>query len=280
MLVVALAQLNSNDNIERNVNQISDLILQASNEKPEVKLIIFPENSLFFRIKSLDQLIPVKLDSDFFKKIQRVVNQTKISVHLTTAILDSDEQVYNASLLMQPNETIQIKYRKIHLFDIELEGQKPIRESDVFSRGLSPVTFDFMGFKFGSSICYDLRFSELYSVYAAHKVDVLLIPSAFLVETGRAHWHVLMRARAIESQCYVLAPAQSGKHFSESSDDSAQTKEKSVYRETYGHTLAVGPWGEVIAEKESGVGLVYVEICTTKILSVRKQIPMSSHRRL
>jgi nitrilase len=125
------------------------------------------------------------------------------------------------------------------------------------------------GWKIGLSICYDLRFSELFLTYAKQAVDLILVPSAFLVPTGRAHWHVLLRARAIEAQAYVLAAAQGGKHIS-----------GKAQRETFGHTLAVGPWGEVISELEEAPGHIIIELRPESITKVREQIPMDGHRRL
>ncbi len=174
-------------------------------------------------------------------------------------------------MLISPFAEPRIVYKKIHLFDITLEGQKPIRESDVFTNGEMSTVFEIDGIKFGSSICYDIRFAELYNLYAKQEVDVILIPAAFLVKTGKAHWDVLLRARAIENQSYVLAPAQTGKHQSTSSEQS---------RETYGHTTAVGPWGDVIECLSDGMDILFVNIDPENCRAVRRQIPMNSHRRL
>lgn len=271
MLKVALAQLNSNDDIQNNLKIIIQLIDEAALQTSKPSLILFPENSLFFRIHADDKVTALDLDSEVWQQLQKKSEQTGISLHLTTAILDHDKKVYNASVLVQPNLPLKITYRKIHLFNITLAGQKAIRESDVFADGGSPSVFEFQGFKFGSSICYDVRFSELYSAYARQEVDVILVPAAFLVKTGQAHWDALLRARAIESQCYVLAAAQAGVHRSAKGDMS---------RDTYGNTLAIGPWGQILQQKVEGVGLVYVDILKAEIASVRAQIPMKSHRRL
>jgi predicted amidohydrolase len=158
----------------------------------------------------------------------------------------------------------------MHLFDIELEGQKPIRESAVFSRGLSGKLRDFNGWRVGESICYDMRFSELYSGYAYAQADLVLVPSAFLVETGRAHWEILLRARAIESQCYVVASAQVGTHNSTKSQ---------AERRTFGHSLAIDPWGNIEADLGESEGVRIVHLSKDKIRKVREQIPMVNHRR-
>lgn len=271
MLKIALAQLNSNDDIQSNLNTILKLIDEANAHVQKPDLILFPENSLFFRIRSEDQVRALELSSPIWSELQAKSDQTKIALHLTTAILDQDKKVYNASVLIEPGTELKITYRKIHLFNITLSGQKPIRESDVFADGAEPSTFKFKGFKFGSSICYDVRFSELYSAYARAEVDVILVPAAFLVKTGMAHWDSLLRARAIESQCYVLAAAQAGTHRSSLGEAS---------RDTFGNSVVIGPWGQIIQQKVEGVGLAYAEINKAEIASVRAQIPMKSHRRL
>lgn len=269
---VALAQMTSVNNLEYNFQQIEKIILECDKKSAELKpqIIIFPENSLFFRIDDGEKIQPLSVTDLIFQKLKKLSKTTNTYLHLTTAMLDSDK-VWNASVLISPFDEPRIVYKKIHLFDIALEGQKPIRESDVFANGDVSSVFEIEGIKFGSSICYDIRFAELYSLYAKQSVDVILIPAAFLVKTGKAHWDVLLRARAIENQSYVLAPAQTGRHLSTSSEQS---------RETYGHTMAVGPWGDVIECLSDGVDVLLVNIDPENCRAVRRQIPMQSHRRL
>lgn len=263
--------MNSVDHIETNLKTILDLIDLANSQSEKPKLIVFPENCLFFRIDLAAGLTTIETQSAVCEKLQAKAKQVGINLHLTTALKDVDGKIYNGSILITEVGSIEIVYRKVHLFDIALTGQKPIRESDVFSGGALPSTFTIGGIKFGSSVCYDIRFSELYAKYAKAEVDVVLVPSAFLVKTGQAHWEVLLRARAIESQCYVLAPAQAGIHKSHSSN---------LQRETYGNTIAVDPWGKILQVKEENVGLIYIEISKDLIKNVRQQIPMKSHRKL
>lgn len=268
---VALAQLTSVDDISKNLKSIEGLVKEASEKN--ARLIIFPENSLYLRVKEGESIPEITFKTLQIERIKEISYENKIHIHLTLPFKEEGlEKLVNASLLFSPSGQIEIVYRKIHLFDIELEGQKPIKESDVFSPGKDSTTFTLDGFKFGSSICYDLRFSELYRNHAKEEVDAVVVPAAFLVKTGAAHWEVLLRARAIESQCYMLAPAQVGTHCS--------AKDTDLKRETYGHTLVIGPWGNIIAENKSAVGLVFVELEKSEITKVRKQIPMKSHRRL
>lgn len=315
---IALAQLNSSDDVSHNVDVITGLVESAAAvEKPEI--IFFPENSLFFRFNLNAEVKALTLRSEEILSLCKLSSKTNTALHLTTALkVESTKEelvknelskkesnststqspipmptseptsaqkltltptkpqslrpnIFNASFLIQPNQAPQILYRKIHLFDIALKDQKPIKESDFFAYGAQENIFEYKGFKFGSSICYDVRFSELYLKYARQAVDVILVPAAFLVKTGQAHWDILLRARAIESQCYVLAAAQAGKHV---------RSDATVFRETYGNSLIVDPWGQIVARKEEGVGLIYAKLDKKQIESVRTQIPMAQHRRL
>lgn len=265
---IGIAQLSSNDDIQQNYEQIKKILLNAKSEKPEV--IFFPENSLFFRISPSAAIQPVSLNDKVIFDLKEICAEVKIAIHLTTAVTEND-QVFNASIWIDTNLNAKIIYKKIHLFDIALDGQLPMRESDVFVHGNDPVIFNINDFKVGSSICYDVRFAELYSVYAKAEVDVILVPAAFLVKTGLAHWEVILRARAIESQCYVIAPAQSGGHRSALGE---------FKRETFGHSLLIDPWGQIIQTKTEGIGCFFAELDRNHIQNVRKQIPMKTHRRI
>ncbi|NJM10425.1 MAG: hypothetical protein HC883_06135 [Bdellovibrionaceae bacterium] len=174
----------------------------------------------------------------------------------------------NSTILFEAGKGPRVVYTKVHLFDVDVEGAPPVRESELFVNGDHPAILDFHGWKIGLSICYDLRFAELYLNYA-QAVDLILVPSAFLVPTGEAHWHTLLRARAIEAQAYVAAPAQGGEHGS-----------GDQFRSTYGHSLVVDPWGRVVVDMKLETGLQTVELVREAIEKVRRQIPMKSHRRL
>ena len=265
---IGIAQLNSNDDFQRNFSQIKKIILEAQHEKPAA--IFFPENSIFMRVDSDSGIKAISLQDEMMLELKEICTQTQISIHLTTPILE-DGKFFNASVWIDAKLGASIVYRKMHLFDIELIGERPIRESDVFTNGEKPTIFNINNFKVGSSICYDIRFAELYSTYAKAEVDVILVPAAFLVKTGRAHWEVLLRARAIESQCYVVASAQSGLH---------QSSSGGFERETFGHSMIINPWGEVMAFKANGVGVFFAELSQELLLNVRKQIPMKNHRRI
>src|SRR5690606_14018795 len=159
---------------------------------------------------------------------------------LTTPIKGEAGKAKNATLYWPPGQPAKVVYSKIHLSDVEVDGAPPVRESDHFWPGEKAETWQILVWRFGLSICFDFRFAELYAHYAG-VLDAILIPSAFLVPTGEAHWNVLIRARVIENQAFVIAPAQTGAHRSETG----------AVRKTYGHSMVVDPWGRVLLD-ESG----------------------------
>lgn len=178
----------------------------------------------------------------------------------------SPERPYNTSVVFAGGRLIA-RYRKIHLFDVDLPDGTVLKESQGNSAGEEVVTVD-LGpeIRLGLSICYDLRFPELFARQRARGSQVLTVPAAFTKTTGQAHWHTLLRARAIETQCYVVAAAQWGEH--------------PLGRKTFGHSLIIDPWGEVIAELAEGVGFVIADVLPTKVESVRSHMPLEAHRRL
>lgn len=266
---VAICQTTSVDSVEKNLSSMIQQMTEVLKKDPSVRLILFPENVLYMRIREGEAIEGIALDSVYFKKLAQFSLTNKVNIHLGSVPLLIDGKLYNSSVLITEQAKIESTYQKIHLFDIQLSGQAPIRESDVFAFGKKPETFEIDGWKFGQSICYDIRFSELYSEYAKQKVDAILIPAAFLTKTGEAHWEVLNRARAIENQSYVLSSAQGGVHKSESGQ-----------RETFGHSIAVDPWGRILQVLSRDVDYFIVELKKELIKEVRTQIPMEKHRRL
>ncbi len=271
MNLIAVAQLNSTDNIEANYSQVAEQIRAASDLNPKPQIIFFPENTLYFRISNADTVQSVNTDHPVVKKIEDLARQNKMAVHFTTAF-EVGGKTFNSSVLISAQGETEVLYHKIHLFDVAIPGQAPISESKVFSRGESSRVFKVGEMNIGSTICYDVRFAELFGVYAKQGVQAIVVPSAFLVKTGQAHWMTLLKARAIESQCFVIAAAQAGKHTS--------TKFPGEIRETYGHSVVFDPWGDLVVIKESGVGIITADLDLTRCENVRRSIPMASHRRL
>ena len=174
--------------------------------------------------------------------------------------LERDERFANRSLLIAPDGSIRARYDKIHMFDVEVGDGQNYRESRAYRPGARAVLADMEAARLGLTICYDVRFPHLYRKLAQAGADILTIPAAFTRVTGEAHWHVLVRARAIETGCFVIAPAQGGRH-----EDG---------RETFGHSLIVSPWGEVIAEKADDTpGFIVADLDLDQVAKARARIP-------
>lgn len=269
-LTVAVVQMNSIDDVDVNFDQIQNLLGRIfQNANPQ--LVAFPENCLYMRIIEGECVKGFSLAHAVFHKLSELAQKYNSNLHLGSVPLLIDGVLHNSSVLVAANGEVSPTYQKIHLFDIQLEGQEPIRESDVFAYGKKAQSFDFSGWKIGQTVCYDLRFSELFSIYSEQEVDAIMVPAAFLVKTGQAHWETLLRARAIESQVYILASAQGGTHHGI----------RGGSRETYGHSLIIDPWGQKVAQVEdSAEGFVVATLSKNRIETIRKQIPMGKHRRL
>jgi deaminated glutathione amidase len=175
------------------------------------------------------------------------------------------ERLANRSFLIGPQGDILARYDKIHMFDVDLAGGESYRESAVFRPGEAAVLAALPWGMLGMTVCYDLRFPHLYRALAQGGADFLSVPSAFTVPTGKAHWHILLRARAIENGCFVFAPAECGEH--------------AEGRRTYGHSLMVAPWGEILAEAGDEVGFITAEIDTDRIAKARNMVPSLAHDR-
>jgi predicted amidohydrolase len=177
----------------------------------------------------------------------------------------SDTKIANRSFVLNPAGEIAAWYDKIHMFDVDLPNGESYRESKNYQPGDRAVVADLPWGKLGLSICYDLRFPYLYRALAHQGADFLCVPAAFTKVTGEAHWHSLLQARAIENTCFVFAPAQTGKH-----DDG---------RSTYGHSLIVDPWGEVLADGGTEVGYVTADIDMARVAEARDRVPSITHDR-
>eukprot|EP00527_Entomoneis_sp_CCMP2396_P008399 CAMPEP_0198147612 /NCGR_PEP_ID=MMETSP1443-20131203/36900_1 /TAXON_ID=186043 /ORGANISM="Entomoneis sp., Strain CCMP2396" /LENGTH=341 /DNA_ID=CAMNT_0043812021 /DNA_START=204 /DNA_END=1229 /DNA_ORIENTATION=+ len=195
-------------------------------------------------------------------------------LHVLVDDSNDDKRVYNTHLVLDENGEIKAIYRKIHLFDVSIPGQVQLRESDSTAAGHEIILCDTPIGRMGLTTCYDVRFSEIYVKLVEQGAEILLVPSAFTVPTGKAHWHVLLRARAIESQCYVIAAAQFGSH--------------NAKRSSYGHSLVVDPWGQVLADA-GGVdspqdgnlptpSIITAEIDLDNMASIRQRLPIQQHR--
>jgi deaminated glutathione amidase len=207
-------------------------------------------------------------ESAALEAIRDAAAAAQIWVHLGSMAVRSglDELLYaNRSLVIDNKGAVRARYDKIHLFDVDLPSGESWRESNAYRPGTEAVLLDSPLGAMGLSICYDMRFPDLYSALAKAAVDVICVPAAFTVPTGRAHWHTLLRARAIEAEAFVIAAGQSGTHADG--------------RETYGHSLVVDPWGDIVLDMGEGEGLAVVDLDFARIQEVRTQIPVHANRR-
>lgn len=267
-LRVLLLQMTSVDSVAANLKQLKSQLAQVPHLF-SLDLISLPENSLYFHLsKNKNSFSGMTLEDPAFAELQEYCEKFHLSIHVGSVPLSVGEGVANATVWLSPQEEPRCVYQKIHLFDVEVEGHPPIRESDQFVHGCAPSILELKGWRLGLSICYDLRFCELYLEYVRQGAHVLLVPSAFTVPTGRAHWHCLLKARAIEFQCFVVAAAQSGTH-------------PGSQRITFGQSGVYGPWGQELGHiREEGPGFLDVTLDPSLLWTARRQIPMSQHRRL
>ncbi len=179
-------------------------------------------------------------------------------------------RLYNTSLVFAPDGTELARYRKIHLFDITTPDGQGYRESDTYGAGDAVVACDVAGMKVGLAICYDLRFAELFLALRRQGAELVVLPAAFTLQTGKDHWEVLLRARAIEMQCWLAAPACTGKHVDAGGEA----------RFTYGHSLIADPWGHVVAKASDGEGWASAAIDRTLLDRTRANMPVLEHRKL
>jgi deaminated glutathione amidase len=263
---IAALQMVSTPDVPRNLEAARALIGQAA--QAGAGLVALPEYFCLMGRADTDKLAVAEADGD--GPIQRMLSQAAREHGLwvvggTLPLRTADPaRVRNSCLVYGPDGQRAARYDKIHLFSFD-NGREHYDEARVLERGGQAVALDCAGWRVGLSVCYDLRFPELYRELARPPCDLLCVPSAFTHTTGQAHWELLLRARAVENQCYVLAPAQGGRHENG--------------RRTWGHSLVVDPWGEVLGCREEGEGVVLAELDRTRLASVRQQLPALSHRR-
>jgi nitrilase len=181
-----------------------------------------------------------------------------------------EDKLFNTSLVFGPDGVERARYRKIHLFDITTPDGQGYKESALYGAGNAVVTCDAGGMRLGLAICYDLRFAELFLALRRAGADLIMLPAAFTLQTGKDHWEVLLRARAIETQCWIAAPACTGAHV----EGKGQT------RFTYGHSLIADPWGHIVAKASDGLGWASATIGKDFMARVRADMPVLEHRKL
>lgn len=266
---VACLQLCSGDNPAANLDTVARLLAAAADQG--VQLALLPENFAFMGgdLERKRRFAREEVPSIVLPFLAAAASRHRLYLVGGSLLRQAPAgKLRNSCPVFDPDGRCLASYDKIHLFDIELPSERHC-ESELIEPGAGPVWLDLPGWRLGLSICYDLRFPELYRHYAAAGCQLLSIPSAFTVPTGAAHWEVLLRARAIENQAYVLAPAQGGDHPGG--------------RRTYGHSLIVDPWGEVLARgsaRTDGGELLIAELDHERLQQVRQRLPALQHRRL
>jgi predicted amidohydrolase len=262
----AVVQLNSQADVDANLARVEPLVARAAEGGAE--LVALPENFPFMRDEATGPHPAAQpLDGPIvgFLRAQARRHGIVLAGGTFPEAIPGDTRVYNTSVVVERDGAVAAVYRKIHLFDVELPGVS-LTESRGVAPGKEVVVADTSLGKLGLSVCYDVRFPELYRALGELGAQLLLVPSAFTVPTGRDHWEVLLRARAIENQCFVVAAAQVGRH--------GRT------RETWGHSLVVDPWGRVLVEASDGEGVAFADLDAAELERVRERLPALRHRRL
>jgi len=262
----ALIQLNSSDDPAENLPVTCDYLDQAA--KGGAGFILTPEvtNCVSASRTRQQEVLHLEADDPTLTGLRDRANQHGVWLLIGSLALktdDADGRFANRSFLIDPKGKITARYDKIHMFDVQVSETETYRESAGYRPGEAATLADMGLAKLGMTVCYDIRFPYLYRSLAQAGAEILTVPSAFSPVTGAAHWEVLLRARAIETGAYVLAPAQTGTHNT--------TRGKA--RKTYGHSLAVDPWGKVIADGGTDPGVIYVDLDLRKVAQARQRIP-------
>lgn len=262
----ALVQLRTGLSPEPNLDQATRLIREAAASGADYVLTPEVSNMMQLNREALFAQLCSEADDPSLRAYRALAKELNIHLHIgSLALKASPDRAVNRSFLISPQGAILASYDKIHMFDIDLDNGESYRESANYQPGETAVLADLPWGRFGLTICYDLRFPALYRALAEAGASFITVPSAFTRPTGEAHWHTLLRARAIENGCFIFAAAQGGLHENG--------------RETFGHSLIVDPWGEVLAEGGVDPGVIMASIDPSKVAKVRKSIPSLRHGR-
>ena len=274
VFTAACVQFTAARDYEPNIRLVSDLVRRARDAGAD--FVLTPENTGLIepigklrREKARDEanhpVLAALREVACETGVWLLIGSLAVDISREPGIPEGERRLANRSYLIDAAGGVAARYNKIFMFDVDLAGGESYRESNAFRPGELAVLAATPWGVLGMTICYDLRFPHLYRSLAQAGADFLAIPSSFTVPTGKAHWHVLMRARAIENGCFVLAPAQWGEHAER--------------RQTYGHSLIVDPWGEVLADAGKGVGIITATIEPARVAEVRRMLPSLSHDR-
>lgn len=264
---VGLVQMCTGRDVDANLTELARLVREAAAGgaeyvlTPEVSVLMENDRARLFAATAPEE------GNRAIGHCAALARELGIWLHLgSMGILVSPDKIANRSFLFAPDGSIAARYDKIHMFDVELPGGESYRESRSFEPGRTAVLADLPWGVLGLTICYDIRFPGLYRALAKAGADFIAVPSAFTVPTGQAHWHTLLRARAIEAQCFIFAAAQAGEHENG--------------RKTFGHSLVVSPWGEILAEAdEVRPSVIWADVNSQAIAEARRRVPSLEHDR-
>jgi deaminated glutathione amidase len=264
---IALCQTNSGEDVPDNEEQVVGLIEEAAAGGADLAALpeVWPRQGSAGQIRETAEPVP----GHRTELLAELAARHRMWVHGGSVLELDGDRVFNTSVLFDRSGELVATYRKIHLFDADPPGAVPSRESSVFSAGDQVVTAETEFGRVGLSICYDLRFPELYRALAVQGATILFVPAAFRFETGADHWEPLLRARAIEDQAFVVAAAQWGTWGPSGRE-----------RRNFGHSLVADPWGNLVAQAPDGVGVTFAELDLARVEQVRQILPSLRHRRL
>jgi predicted amidohydrolase len=265
-IAAACVQVNAGSEIAENLARAGEAVRRARAAGAE--LICLPEN-VAAMVQGRARLRPLLMSESEHPAVSHFAGLAKETgawiVAGTIALKRADGFASNTCLVFSPAGEIAARYDKIHLFDVDLDSGESYRESDTYRHGTHASVVETPFGRLGLTVCYDVRFPQLYRALAKAGAAIITVPSAFTVPTGKAHWHTLLRARAIETGCFILAPAQTGTHEGG--------------RRTYGHSLIVDPWGEVLADAGAEPGTVHARLDLARVAEVRAMVPSLAHDR-
>lgn len=266
LLKVACIQMRSGTDVAENITSASAAIRQAAGQGAQ--LIATPEmTTLLDRRPGASWEKSTTEEADLgLAAFRKLASELKVTLLIgSIAIRASEGKCANRSFLIGPDGQVIARYDKIHMFDVQLNAGNVYRESDSYAPGGAAILAHAPGADIGMTVCYDVRFPELYRQLAVAGARIIAVPAAFTRITGEAHWHILLRSRAIETGCFVIAPAQGGRH-----QDG---------RETFGHSLIIDPWGKILAEADVDPGVIFATLDLGQVDEVRGKIPSLTHVR-
>ncbi|MBD0416952.1 carbon-nitrogen hydrolase family protein [Oryzicola mucosus] len=262
---ISIVQMNSGSDKAKNLDDAEQLVRDVvTSEKPD--LVVLPEYFAFLgegrdAVHGSGESFP---DGPSYQRFSALAEDLGVTLHCGSMVEKAGNNHYNATVVFGPEGKEIAKYRKIHLFDVDTPGGVSYRESDTIGRGEDVVTYKVGDTTVGCAICYDIRFPELFRALRDKGADVIVLPAAFTLMTGKDHWEVLARARAIETQTYFVAVGQTGAH--------ADGK-----KWCWGHSMVIDPWGHMVAQCSDGVGAASAHIDLDRVSTVRRDVPVAQH---